>query len=308
MQVLDDLAVAIEQHGPARLDDRATGERGRRPAGAAQTDPALGGYAARVLARRDDERIVEHEARRAQELRDRGQQARQVRAHEIVGALVRTARGAQLEQPIDDVTLVVLARRDEIDELGDRIRAALRRERAHEQAQHADALLVGELARAQRAQQVDELRRVGLAADLRARRERDRQQIAQHRTHHVPRRVARLVRVARGIEHGDRAGDRLGAIGEPRVAHRRLEHGQRGRVVGLAARDAQRRGELERRRRPLLGLLGERAREEPIESGRELLADRRHRRVEVLLEQLDLGRALNGRRPARHSYTRMPSE
>ena len=111
--------------------------------------------------------------------------------------------------------------------------------------------------------------------------------------------VARLVRVARGVERGDRFGERLRRLGEPDVEHRVVELRQHRHRAAQPRRHAERRGELERARPALLGLLGEGALEPAIERRRQAVAEQRHRGVAVQLGVL-LERGRGERPPPGH--------
>jgi hypothetical protein len=128
--------------------------------------------------------------------------------------------------------------------------------------------------------------------------ERDAGDQAHGHPHQLPERVARLVGVARRLEGGDGARERLGRAGDRGGAQRGVESRQRRPLRGDAGGGAEGRGQLERGRVAIARLLGHRFRDDLVERGRQAVAERRHRSARVQRLQL-LARRRAKRQPPR---------
>lgn len=198
------------------------------------------------VALRHHEHVVEHERGPAEQLGQLRDHAHELQPHGVLGDGL-LGGGGQREQRIEPVGAVGIGRH-QIDQPGDRMGAPAG-QRPDEQAHEPVALRGAELAPVPPPDEAEQGRIVPALTRLYVRGERDREQIAQQ----VARAPGRRCGSCGRVEHRDRLGERLGAAGEPGVAHAGIDPWQVGRAGADARGCAQRAGQLERGVSAILG-------------------------------------------------------
>jgi hypothetical protein len=178
-----------------------------------------------------DQWVVADERRCPEQPSERGEQARQLGAEQILGDSAAITRRLELEHRVERI-VVAAAWCHEIDERRDRMGARPRGERPDQPPEQVDAFGEVEIAPPELAQELDDNRVIVIVADLRPRSQREHHQVAHEAAHHLARLAAGLVGVARAGERGHRLGERLRGIREPRVVNARIELRQLDRRFG----------------------------------------------------------------------------